>query len=84
MNLGNLPALFILCEVDALDDIAVPQPDFAAGAESEELLGGIFHEIIPLDEHLPGKRDLPGSHGRVLGGDRGLRIPPSALRDNCR
>src|SRR4029453_13932889 len=44
--------------VGADDEVPIPQPNFPARREPEELLWWVFHEVFPLNPQLPRKRYL--------------------------
>ncbi len=65
--LFNLAAGFILLKACALNNICAFKPDFSFRSQPEELPGGIFHKVIPLNKYLPAERNHPGTHRFIFG-----------------
>ncbi len=64
-QLDDVPRL-VLDHTFALQEVRVAEPHFAAGSETEELLGRVFTEVILLDVEHPRERNFSRSHRRIF------------------
>ncbi len=66
MQLDHL-ARVVLHDADAGDEVAVAQANFAAGRETEILLGRIFAKIVLFDVQDLGEWNGARAHGGIFG-----------------
>src|SRR5207244_5586220 len=59
-------AISVLDCLAACDEIGVAQTDLPARRQSEEFLGRVLHEIIPLHKNLSAKQNAARASGRVF------------------
>ena len=85
VNLRNLAGGQIFFKSDTANEVAVSESHLPARGEPEELLRRLLHEILPLDEQVPGEGDLPGARigiFRVIGTVEHLDLPLRIVVDH--
>mmetsp|Transcript_34705 Transcript_34705/g.83985 ORF Transcript_34705/g.83985 Transcript_34705/m.83985 type:complete len:353 (+) Transcript_34705:759-1817(+) len=57
-KLHHLASFRVLDHFVTLDDVSIPQPHFSSRLQPKELLRGVQHEVVLLNEYFPRQRNL--------------------------